>query len=131
REPSLSDPAWLARIRDRVTDVVHSYHPYRSLYFSLGDEMGVAELASAWDFDLGPQSLREMRIWLKAEYGTLAALNEQWGTEFNNWDVVVPMTTRDAVTRSDDNFSAWADFKAWMDVAFARALRTGTDAVHA
>ena len=33
--------------------------------------------------------------------------------------------------RSDDNFAAWADFKAWMDVAFARALRMGTDAVHA
>ena len=25
--------------------------------------------------------------------------------------------------RTDGNFAAWADFKAWMDVAFARALR--------
>jgi hypothetical protein len=33
--------------------------------------------------------------------------------------------------RDDGNFAAWADFKAWMDVSFARALRTGTDAVHA
>ena len=38
--------------------------------------------------------------------------------------------TRQAMRRSDDNFAAWADFKAWMDVAFARALRMGTDAVH-
>ena len=33
--------------------------------------------------------------------------------------------------RTDGNFAAWADFKAWMDVAFADALRRGTDAVHA
>jgi hypothetical protein len=32
---------------------------------------------------------------------------------------------------SDDNFSAWADFKAWMDVAFSRALAMGSHAVHA
>jgi hypothetical protein len=42
----------------------------------------------------------------------------------------MPMTTREALRRVDDNFSAWADFKEWMDVAFARALRAGTDAVH-
>jgi hypothetical protein len=33
--------------------------------------------------------------------------------------------------RTDGNFAAWADFKAWMDVAFADAQRRGTDAVHA
>jgi hypothetical protein len=37
-------------------------------------------------------------------------------------DDVRPETTRQAMRRGDDNFAAWADFKAWMDVAFARAL---------
>ena len=32
--------------------------------------------------------------------------------------------------RTDQNFSSWSDFKEWMDVAFARALKAGTDAVH-
>jgi hypothetical protein len=41
------------------------------------------------------------------------------------------MTTDEAVRRSDENFSAWGDFKEWMDIAFARALKSGTDAVHA
>jgi hypothetical protein len=40
------------------------------------------------------------------------------------------MMTTEAMRRSDGNYSAWADQKAWMDIAFARALRAGTDAVH-
>src|SRR5260370_7566284 len=32
--------------------------------------------------------------------------------------------------RTDGNFAPCADFRAWMDEAFARALRMGTDAVH-
>jgi hypothetical protein len=32
--------------------------------------------------------------------------------------------------RTDDNYSAWADFKEWMDIAYASALKMGVDAVH-
>jgi len=41
------------------------------------------------------------------------------------------MTTDVALQQSDENFAPWADFKEWMDVAFARAVRAGTDAIHA
>ena len=30
----------------------------------------------------------------------------------------MPELTDAAMRRTDDNYSAWADFKAWMDVAF-------------
>ncbi|GIK98037.1 MAG: hypothetical protein BroJett029_22460 [Alphaproteobacteria bacterium] len=131
RDPSLSDPAWLAEIRERLAWTVGTYAPYRPLFYNLADEPGIAETAAFWDFDLSEHSLRGMRAWLQEEYGDLAALNRQWGTDFADWDEVVPMTTREAVRREDENFSAWADFKAWMDVAFARAVRAGTDAIHA
>ena len=104
------------------------YHP---LYYNLGDETGIADLSAFWDFDLSPGSLAGMRTWLRQRYGTLAALNAEWGSHFATWNDVQPETTREAMRRTDDNFAAWADFKAWMDVAFARALRMGTDAVHA
>jgi hypothetical protein len=35
------------------------------------------------------------------------------------------------MARTDENFAAWGDFRAWMDMAYARAVRSGTDAVHA
>ncbi len=130
REPSLSDPAWLARIRDRLSAVVTAHRGDRPLYYDLADEPGIGDLAAAWDFDLGPASLDGLRAWLRTQYGDLDALNTEWGTRFARWDTVVPMTTDQALAREDDNFAAWADFKAWMDVAFARAVRAGTDAVH-
>ena len=131
RETSLSDPEWLNKIHDRLIRSVRALHPYRPLYYSLGDETGIADLAASWDFDLSDFSLAGMREWLKGDYDSLTALNQQWGTAFSFWDEVVPMTTDEAMRRSDENFSAWADFKEWMDVSFAHALKSGSDAVHA
>ena len=131
RVPGLSDPAWLARIRDRLDTLVRAHAADRPLFYNLGDESGIADLAAAWDFDMSPASLAGFRTWLRGEYGNLAALNRQWGTALGSWDDAMPDTTDTAIRRVDENFSAWSDFKAWMDVSFARAVRAGTDAVHA
>ena len=131
REPSLSDPAWRARIGDRLAATVRHQAPYRPYFYNLADEPGIADLAAAWDFDFSPESLAGFRIWLRTQYRDLAALNRQWASAFATWDQVMPLTTTAALARADRNWSGWADFKAWMDLAFARALRAGTDAVHA
>jgi len=131
RTPSLSDPAGLERIRRRLAEQVRVYGHDRPLFYDLADEAGIADLAAFWDFDLSPDSLAGFRDWLHAEYGTLAALNGEWGTGFATWEQVRPMLTDAALRQADDNFSAWSDFKAWMDVAFSRAVRTGTAALHA
>ncbi len=130
RHPSFSDRAWLATIHDRLVESTRTYSPYRPIFYNLADESGIAELAGFWDFDFSDHSLDAMRAWLKDCYGTLAALNRQWGTHFSQWDLVTPETTRDAIKRTDENYSSWADFKEWMDVAFANALKVGADAIH-
>ena len=130
RDPSLSDPGWLAKIRDRLVATARHNAPYRPLFYSLGDEPGIADLSAFWDFDFSSHSLTGMRAWLAERYGTLAALNRQWGTTFMTWGDVMPDTTNQAMKRADHNFSSWSDFKEWMDEAFARALKAGADAVH-
>ena len=130
RDPSLSDPAWLKKVSDRLRQAVEANRPYHPLFYNLADEAGIADLNAFWDFDFSPPSLRAMRRWLETRYGTLGALNAEWGSHFSSWDAVVPMTTAEAMKRTD-NFAAWADFKAWMDVAFVRALEVGRDAIHA
>jgi hypothetical protein len=130
REPSLSDPVWLASIRVRLDAVVRGQSQYRPLFYNLADEAGIGDLAAAWDADLAPASLAAMRVWLRTQYPDLAALNQQWGANFPDWDAVTPELTDTAIRRTDDNYSAWADFKAWTDVAFARAVQAGTEAVH-
>ena len=130
RHPSFSDPAWIEKIHERLVTTARKHSPYRPIFYDLGDESGIADLAAFWDFDFSDQSLVEMRVWLKQCYGTLAALNRQWGTQFSNWDLVTPETTAEAMRHTDGNFSSWADHKEWMDISYARALRMGVDAVH-
>jgi hypothetical protein len=127
RDPGLSDPAWLDRIARRMRDNGRAFARYRPLFYDLGDETGIADLAAAWDFDRAPSSLQAMRAWLRRHYPSLAALNAQWGSDFADWDAVVPPTTAAALARDDGNESAWTDFRSFMDEAFAHALRVGTD----
>lgn len=131
RQPGFLDPVWQSRVVQRLTAIVRRNSKYHPLFYNLADEAGIADLSAFWDFDTSEASIAGMRTWLRGEYGSLAALNAEWGTHFQRWDAVQPELTRTAMRRADDNFAAWSDFKAWMDVSFARALRTGTNAVHA
>ncbi|HEX7361826.1 MAG TPA: beta-galactosidase [Bryobacteraceae bacterium] len=130
RHPSFSDPWWLHKIHDRLVRFARADSPYRPIFYNLADESGIAELAGFWDFDFSDYSLDGMRRWLKKRYGTLAALNKEWGTHFTAWYLVTPDTTKQAMQRTDGNYSSWGDFKEWMDIAYARALKVGVDAVH-
>ena len=131
RDPSLSDPAWLAKISGRLAQTVRVHRAWRPLFYDLGDEPGIADVSAFWDFDFSRDSLEGLRRRLKERYKTLAALNTQWGSQFADWGSVVPMTTAEAMKRADGNYSGWADFKEWMDFDFARAIASGTQAVHA
>ena len=64
RHPSLSDPVWLSRIHDRLVESVKRLSPYRPVFYDLGDESGIADLAAFWDFDFSDESLTPMRRWL-------------------------------------------------------------------
>ena len=131
RQPGLSDPAWLASTAERMGAMVRAHAGDQPLFYNLADEPGIGDLAAAWDADTSPTSLAAMREWLQTQYPSLEALNAQWGTAFGAWPDVTPELTDAAMARTDDNYSSWADFKAWMDVAFAHAVRAGTDALHA
>ncbi len=135
REPSLSDPDWLARARARLDRVVRAHAPYRPLYYALADEAGIADLSANWDFDFSPASLAGFRDWLHGAYPSLDALNAEWESDFAAWEDIRPMTTAEALRAqslsSGRSLAPWSDFKEWMDEAFARAVRAGTDAVHA
>ena len=130
RHPSFADPAWLDAIHDRLVASAKIYSPYKPIFYNLADESGIAQLAGFWDFDFSDYSLDAMRSWLKTRYGTLAALNKQWGSDFSTWNAVSPETTREAMKRTDENYSSWSDHKEWMDISFASALKMGVDAIH-
>ncbi len=129
RHPSFWDPYWRNLIHDRGVAAAQRWAPYRPYFYSLADESGIAELEAQWDFDFSDESLVPMRRWLQAEYGSLGALNQEWGTNFTNWNLVMPLTTTQAMQKPGDNFAQWADFKEWMDISYADALKMGADAI--
>ncbi len=131
REPSLSDDVWQSRIRARLATHVRAFGPYQPLFYNLGDEVGIADLAAAWDFDFSSSAITQFRQAMRLMYGNLDLLNRQWDTNFTDWNDVMPDTTLAAMQRGNGNFSAWSDFRGWMDLSFAQALRLGTNAVHA
>jgi Beta-galactosidase len=130
RHPSFWDPYWRKLIHDRGVATAERLAPYRPYFYSLADESGIGELEAQWDFDFSDESLVPMRRWLQAQYGSLGALNQEWGTNFTNWNLVMPLTTNQAMKQPGDNFAAWADFKNWMDISYADALKMGVDAIH-
>ena len=56
RDPSLSDPDWQKKIRDRLTETVRAHRVHRPLFYNLGDEPGIADLSAFWDFDYSPRT---------------------------------------------------------------------------
>jgi len=129
RRPCLSDPKALAEAVDRLRTAVKMQMRYRPFFYAHTDEGGVADLVTAWDFCFDPRTLSAMRKWLIDEYGSLAAINEQWGTDFASLKDVVPLTTDEMMARGGDNFSPWADHRFFMNEVFADTLLAGTKAV--
>lgn len=129
RVPGLEDPVWQHRIASRLATTVGVFGT-AALFYNLADESGIADLASAWDFDTAPSSLALFRQWLRDRYDSLAALDRAWGTGYARWADVEPELTDAALARKDGNFTAWSDFKAFMDTRFAAAVARGTAAVH-
>ena len=79
REPGLSDPAAIAGIQARLRTLVQARAADQPLFYNLADESGIADLAAAWDYDQSPTALAGFRVWLRQAYGSLDALNAQWG----------------------------------------------------
>jgi len=129
RRPCLHDEAALAKACQRLATAVRMQKRLRPFFYAHTDEGGVADLVAAWDFCFDPRTLAAMRKWLIEQYGSLAGINRQWGTDFKRLEDVVPLSTDEMMARGDNNFSAWADHRFFMNKAFADALAAGTRAV--
>jgi len=130
RKPCLHDPQAEAQAMEKIRQVVSAQMRFKPFFHST-DETGVANLIEAWDFCFDPRTLAAMRQWLVEQHGSLEGINRQWGTHFQRLDDVVPLTTDEMMQRGDDNWSAWADHRTFMNLSFAKAARKASDTVKA
>jgi hypothetical protein len=126
RTPSFNDAQFLRTLSDIVRAAARNKARYNMDYYFVGDEGSLTSYGDAVDFDWSPETLQEFRVWLRQEYGTLAALNKEWRTSFDGWESVVPYTTEEA--RKSRNFAPWADHRTFMEITFARAYQAARTA---
>ena len=58
-------------------------------------------------FDYNPQAVARFRDWLRRKHGTLAALNQRWGTQWASFDAVEPPRDLPPVS----GMGAWLDWR--------------------
>jgi hypothetical protein len=95
---------------------------------ALDDEVSLAHFNSPYEVDASPESVALFREFLAARYGTIDALNDQWDTEYTNFDSVQPAsfeTVRGRIAGrplGQWNLSQWVDWRTYMDSQFSAAI---------
>lgn len=134
RVPCVNNPA-VEKAMDRYTSAVMDglrEARHLSLLYDLRDEPSITSFLLASDNCFCEHCMSGMRKWLDETYGSLAALNAQWATEFKSWEEVEPITTQEALERreaGDWNFAPWHDHRTFMNDSFVRACREQAEVI--
>jgi hypothetical protein len=123
RYPTLVNPQELKAWADGVAHIRTAPNTFA---IQAGDE---ASYGRGVDYDFSDESLTGMREWLQTEYADLDALNRQWGTAFEAWGDVAPLTLKQSRARGDHNYSAWSDHRSWGEMVVSGFYRILGDAV--
>lgn len=119
RIPCLTDPGYLAALDKFLLGSAKVWAKYSPAAYSLGDESNLAGFHT--DICHSPTCLKAFRVWLKGLYPSLDELNKQWGTDYKNWDGVVPLTFKEA--KSAGNPSSWVDHWRFMETNWVNFLK--------
>ena len=127
RTPDLASDAWLDELRQTIRDHMKASEQFRPLASYLADESSLTAYGDPLDFSWSEATLGKFREWLKSQYSSLEALNQEWDTAFPNWTSITPLTTSEAQAKG--NYAGWMDHRAFMEQVFAHALQAAADAV--
>ncbi|MBE6386293.1 MAG: hypothetical protein E7048_11635 [Lentisphaerae bacterium] len=117
RTPCLSKPEFRKKLAADSAALYPNYR-YGALMVAGPDE---SNMFAQWDGCFTVECRHAFRNWLKKEYGTLAALNRSWQTQFVKWEDVVAMTLSEIRRRS--SFAPWVDHRSFNDWNRAEALK--------
>ncbi len=117
REHVLDDPAYRDLITRELKQKTEDWVPFSPMSYYVYEEPSLTCYGDAVDICFSPHTLNAMREWLRSTYGTLQSLNRQWGTEFAEWQSVIPDDAREAQARG--NYSSWADHRTYMEKSYA------------
>lgn len=125
RTPCLSDPNFRGLSYKNVKDTARKYGPLGPVGYCMGDEnslttCGVPRRHSpSADICFSEFCINNFHDWLKGKYGSLEKLNAEWGSEFKQWDEVLPSTKEEMRATKGGNYSSWTDHREFMDDVWA------------
>ncbi|MBN1546057.1 MAG: beta-galactosidase, partial [Syntrophaceae bacterium] len=129
RPYSFADPQTLEKLRGHLKRNIATAKEGLVLAYAFDDEISLGHFTTPCDVDKHPLSIEWFKEWLKARYGEIGTLNDQWGAHYGAFDEVMPSSfdsLRGQMTQqpiSGWNFSSWMDFRQFMDDQFALTLR--------
>ncbi len=112
----LSNPEFYEFAEIILTATAQRFKDYPPLHYSIGDEIGIGNMASPHDLCASKWSMEQFYKWLEARYKTIDALNKQWDANYKDWTDAKMMSNFQAIDRKKSgNFSPWADRVEFMD----------------
>ena len=117
REYCFNDPAYRELARRELNQLARPWARLSPLSYYVYEEPSLTCYEDDLDLCFSTHCMKAMHDWLKSEYGSLTALNKQWGTRFNAWNDVVPDDTYEAQTHG--NYASWADHRTFMEKTYA------------
>ncbi len=119
RDRCFHDPALLTRMQESLIPTCRQAAAYSCAAYTLGDEnylfRGENECCHT------PASIAAFREWLGSKYGTIAALNAEWGTDYADFNGFERPMLLAEVAQQISSFAPWIDHKLFMDETFASA----------
>lgn len=146
RPTSLNSASSLDALENKIRPRMQASRVWRPLQWNIADEYGIYRRAAPYDYDLGSDAISQFVVWLQTRYATIADLNATWNTSFESFDdlldpinaptggqaaLIVTQEIRDrefplnsgAGLTAARNFAPWSDFRTFMDITFAAAMR--------
>ena len=116
REPCLTDPEYLAKVKARLVRRAKQAAPFSTNDFSLGDECHF--VSGRHDLCFSPTCIKSFQHYVETEYaGDLARLNKEYGTSYKSWGEVMPGKLDDA--KKSGRYAAWVDHRLHMESVWA------------
>jgi len=128
RRRCLSDPKIIEQVRISAVETAEKQNLFGMCAVGITDEAFLSSRHKRHETCFGPHCQARYRKWLQSRYGTLAALNAQWGTSHGSWDDVKGARTEDV--RGKDNFGPFVDFRTFMTDVWVEGCKRVVDAYH-
>jgi hypothetical protein len=121
RHPSYADADFVAKERKVAGDHAAHMAKFGPISMIMSDETALTSYTREFDFDFHPSNVAAFREIMKAQFGTIDALNAAMNISLKSFDEVQPPTSEEA--KAANNFGLWNAWRAHNDDMWAGAFK--------